>query len=76
MCTARSQPTSSKEFNLLTTSVDTGGVSPLDFDVTPLGKFVLYYNGVVAGYKFLVEGDARKGPFNWEDYKKARDQAA
>ncbi|KAL6781686.1 hypothetical protein ACKKBF_B09055 [Auxenochlorella protothecoides x Auxenochlorella symbiontica] len=64
-----------KEYNLLSASVYSGGISALNFDVSPVGKYVLFYNGVVAAYNFLVGGDASKGPFNWEDYKSKRKNA-
>lgn len=72
----RPPTTTRQEYKLLTASVHTGGISALNFDVSPVGKFVLFYNGVVAAYDFLVGGDGSKGPFDWEVYKSMRNSAA
>ncbi|KAL6780927.1 hypothetical protein ACKKBG_A09065 [Auxenochlorella protothecoides x Auxenochlorella symbiontica] len=61
-----------KEYEMLTQIVDDGNVSALDFNLPIIGKYVLFYNGVLAARDFLM-GDGNGRPhFDWAKYKDHR----
>ncbi|KAL6781691.1 hypothetical protein ACKKBF_B09070 [Auxenochlorella protothecoides x Auxenochlorella symbiontica] len=60
-----------REYEMLTKTVDVGQVCALDFKMSILGKFVLFYNGVLAARDFLMGTKEKKG-FQWEKFKKLR----
>lgn len=57
-----------QEYEMLTKTVDVGQVCALDFKMSILGKFVLFYNGVLAARDFLMGTTEKKG-FQWEKFK-------
>ncbi|KAL6780932.1 hypothetical protein ACKKBG_A09070 [Auxenochlorella protothecoides x Auxenochlorella symbiontica] len=67
--------TQNKECALLTQTVNTGKVCALDFNMSILGKFVLFYNGVLAARDFLMGTKERDG-FHWDTYKMVRHDLA
>lgn len=61
-----------QEYEMLTQIVDDGNVSALDFNLPIIGKYVLFYNGVLAARDFLM-GDGNGRPhFDWAKYKDHR----